>query len=196
MATKKICFIGNAGSGKSTLSAKVYVALKEMGKNAELVSEFIRSDIQLNGPMENIWEQYRTRSNQIALEDAISDKVDYMLSDSGVLTPYFYASLYADNTDPRQRLVLQDMYKFFVNDLFTKRYSHVFFIPMNETYQINPNILSDGTRYQDREQIDILENHMTLLFTRLHKVDNIHVLDCPLAERAGKVMEVLLADQT
>ncbi len=192
MTTSKICFIGNAGSGKTTLSADVFVALKKKGINAELVAEFIRSDIQMNGPMENIWEQYRTRSNQKELEDSIPANVEFMITDSGVLTPYFYAALYADNSNSRQRIVLQDMYRFFLNDLYLKRYQHVFFIPRAESYKRNANILSDGTRYQTEEQIDTLETHMSLLFTKLHKVDNIHVLDCALDDRLERVLEVIL----
>jgi hypothetical protein len=191
MQTNKICFIGNAGSGKSTLSAEVYVRLKKQHKNAELVTEFVRSDIQINGPMSNIWEQYRTRSNQEQLENVIPKNVEYMVTDSGVLTPYFYASLYADNTDARQRIVLADMYRFLINDLFLKRYTHVFFIPMAETYASNPNMLSDGTRYQTPEQIQTLENHMSLIFTAIHRVDNVHVLDGPIDERCDRVMQII-----
>lgn len=191
MPTKKICFIGNAGSGKSTLSAETYVRLKKQHLNAELVTEFVRSDIQLNGPMSNIWEQYRTRSNQELLENVIPESVEYMITDSGVLTPYFYASLYADNTDARQRLVLADMYRFLINDLFLKRYTHVFFIPMAETYANNPNMLNDGTRFQTSEQIQTLENHMSLIFTKIHKVDNVHVLDGPMDERCDRVMRII-----
>ena len=191
METNKICFIGNAGSGKSTLSAEVYVRLKKQHKNAELVTEFVRSDIQINGPMTNIWEQYRTRSNQEELEDCIPQNVEYMVTDSGVLTPYFYASLYADNTDARQRIVLADMYRFLINDLFLKRYTHVFFIPMAETYASNPKMLEDGTRYQTPEQIQILENHMSLIFTAIHRVDNVHILDGPIDERCDRVMKII-----
>jgi GTPase SAR1 family protein len=61
---KKIIFIGTASSGKSTLSTNVFSTIKSAGYNAELVDEFIRRDIQANGPMESIWEQYRTRAKK------------------------------------------------------------------------------------------------------------------------------------
>jgi energy-coupling factor transporter ATP-binding protein EcfA2 len=191
---KKICFIGNAGSGKSTLSADVYVQLKKQNMNVELVPEYVRTDIQLNGPMTTIWEQYRTRNNQKEIEDAIPDNVEFMITDSGVLTPYFYSCLYADNTIPRQRIVLQDMYKLLLDDLYLRRYSHIFFLPMKETYAQNPNILSDGTRYQSKEEILTLEIHFDLVFTKLHKVDNIHVLACPLDERVDRVLDIITSD--
>lgn len=190
---RKICLIGNAGSGKSTLSGELFVEMKKKGINAELVPEFIRGDIQRNGPMTDIWEQYRTRSNQKETEDAIPENVEYSIVDSGTLTPYFYACLYADNTKARHRIVMQDMYKFFLDDLYLGRYSHVFFLPMAETYKANLNILNDGTRYQTAEQINTLEEHMTLVFTKLHKLDNVYVLDGPLESRCKNALDIILA---
>jgi hypothetical protein len=188
---KKICFIGNAGSGKTTLASDVYVHLKKQSVVAEIVPEFIRSDIQLNGPMTSIWEQYRTRSKQKEMEDATPSNVEFMITDSGILTPYFYACLYASNTDARQRLVLQDMYKYFLDDLYLKRYSHIFYLPMAETYARNPDILNDGTRYQTKEEIETLEVHMNLVFTKLHTVDNIYTLSCDLDERTDAVLAII-----
>jgi nicotinamide riboside kinase len=186
----RICFIGNAGSGKSTLTADVFVALKKQHRNAEMVPEFIRSDIQKNGPMRSIWEQYRTRSKQKELEDNVPE-VDFMLTDSGILTPYFYACLYAEKTDPRSRLVLCDMHEYLLNDIYNRRYSHVFYLPMAETYAKNPNILGDGTRYQSVAEIEALETHFSLVFTQHHKLDNIHVLDCPLDDRLNTVLDII-----
>lgn len=188
---QRICFIGNAGSGKSTLTADVFVALKKQHQNAELVPEFIRADIQKNGPMRSIWEQYRTRSKQKELEDCIPENVGFMLTDSGILTPYFYACLYADKSDARSRIVLTDMHEYLLQDIYNRRYSHVFYLPMAETYAKNPMILDDGTRYQSREEIEALETHFSLVFTKHHKLDNIHVLDCPLDDRVNAVLDII-----
>jgi hypothetical protein len=49
--------------------------------------------------------------------------------------------------------------------------------------------LLDGTRFQSQEEIDTLDMHMSLFFTRLHKLSNIYTLDCPLENRASIVME-------
>jgi nicotinamide riboside kinase len=179
--TKRICFIGNAGSGKTTLTADAFVALKKEHKNAELVPEFIRADIQKN----------RTRSKQKELEDNIPDNVEFMLTDSGILTPYFYACLYADKSDSRSRLVLNDMHEYLLADIYNRRYDHVFYLPMTETYAKNPNILKDGTRYQSEDEILALESHFSLVFTKHHKLDNIHILDCPLDDRLGVVLDII-----
>jgi len=191
--TKKIVFIGSAGCGKSTLATEVFTHLKKKHLNAELVSEWIRYDIQANGPMESIWEQYRTLHHQRKMEDAVPDSVEWLVTDSGCLTPYFYSCLYASNADERERLVLADMFKFLIDDLYKKRYEYVFFLPGAETYKKSRGkIVKDGTRYQSPEELDILDSHMKLVFTKMFNVGNIITLDCPLKNRADKVMKVLL----
>ncbi len=191
MTTKRITLIGAPGSGKSTLAAEVFVELKKQGKNVELISEWVRSDVHLNGPLQSIWEQFRTRSHQAELEDAVPKNVEYIITDSGTLTPYFYACLYANNKDARQRLVMHDMYKWFLDDLYLRRYDYVFFLPISEAYKANPDMLEDGTRFQTRDEIDTLEMHMTLMFARLHQLDNVYVVDVPLRERVNYVLETM-----
>lgn len=187
--TKRIALIGAAGSGKSTLAAELFVELKKQGKNVELISEWVRSDIHLHGPLQSIWEQFRTRMHQKELEDAVPNNVEYIITDSGTLTPYFYACLYANNKDDRQRLVMQDMHKWFLDDLYLRRYDYVFFLPTTETYKVKPDMLEDGTRFQTSEEIDTLEMHMSLMFGRLHNLDNVYVLDSPLNDRCQKVIQ-------
>ena len=190
--TKKIAFIGSAGCGKSTLAADVFTKLKIAGHNAELINEWIRYDIQANGPMESIWEQYRTLHHQRQLEDAVPDSVDWLITDSGCLTPYFYSCLYTSTADERQRLVLADMFKFLIDDLYQKRYEYVFFLPGKLTKKDVDNITKDGTRYQSDEELDILDDHMRLVFTKMFKVDNIISLDCPLKKRSDEVIKIIL----
>lgn len=190
---KKVVFIGSAGTGKSTLATEIFVKLKKKGLNTELIHEFIRYDIQANGPMESIWEQYRTLLSQRSLEDAVPDSVDWVIADSGTLTPYFYCILYASKANERERLVLADMFKFLIDDLFQKRYDYVFFLTGKEIYDKETDkIIDDGTRYQSSEELNILDDHMKLVFTRMFNVDNVINLDCPLIERAETVMRILM----
>lgn len=185
----RIAFIGTAGCGKSTLSSQVYGALKQAGRSVEHVHEFIRHDIHANGPMTSIWEQYRTRQYQKELEDAVPDVADYVIIDSGTLTPYFYAVLYADPSDPRQRLVLHDMYKYLLDDLYLKRYDLIFYIPLIG----EPNV-HDGTRYQSEQEIRVLDQHMNLMFTKLHRV-NVHWIQSGFELRFEEAMwRILGAD--
>lgn len=189
--TKRIALIGAAGSGKSTLAAEIFVELKKMGKNVELISEWVRSDIHLHGPLQSIWEQFRTKYHQEELENAVPENVEYIITDSGTLTPYFYACLYAENTDSRQRLVLQDMHKMLLDDLYLRRYDYVFWLPVTETYKAKPDMLQDGTRFQTEYEIETLDMHMQLVFARLHKLDNVHILDSSLDQRPKEVLKII-----
>ena len=183
----KVVFIGAAGSGKSTLASRVYSELKQAGRRAEHVHEFVRYDIHANGPMTSIWEQYRTRQYQKELEDAVPNVADYVICDSGTLTPYFYAVMYADPTDPRQRLVLQDMYKYLLDDLYLQRYDMIFYLPV-----IGRADITDGTRYQTDSQIRVLDQHMCLLFTKLHRLSNVYVVNSAFENRYDEVMWKIL----
>lgn len=184
---KRIVFIGSAGSGKSTLATTVFSELKQAGRKVEHVHEWVRSDLQAHGPMRSIWEQYRTRQYQKELEDAVPSAADYVIIDSGTLTPFFYAALYSDPTDSRQRLVLSDMFKYLIDDLYLRRYDLVFFLP-----SIAGSDLTDGTRYQTAEQIRTLNDHMELVFTRVHKLDNIHKVQSGFDKRLEEVMWKIL----
>jgi nicotinamide riboside kinase len=178
----KIVFVGCPGSGKSLLAAQVFSALKQAGRKAEHIHEFVRTDIQMNGKMTSIWEQYRTRQYQKELEDAVPP-VDYVICDSGTISPYFYACLYADPNDRRQCLVLQDMYRYLLTDLWFGRYDMVFYLPL-----IGKTDLNDGTRYQTEAEIMVLNEHMQLMFTKLHRLPNVHAVQSGFDRRLEEVM--------
>jgi nicotinamide riboside kinase len=180
---QRIVFIGAPGSGKTVLATQAFAALKGAGRHAEHVHEFVRHDIQAHGPMTSIWEQYRTRQFQKELEDAVPQTADYVICDSGTLTPYFYAVLYSNPTEPRQRLVLQDMYRYLLDDLYLKRYDLVFYLPL-----LDHSNLADGTRYQTEREIAVLNEHMRLVFTQLHRLPNVHVVESSFELRLDEVM--------
>jgi nicotinamide riboside kinase len=181
--TKRIAFVGAPSSGKTALAAAVFAALKQAGRKTEHVHECVRHDINAHGPMTSIWEQYRTRQFQKELEDAVPAVVDYVVCDSGTLSPYFFAVLYADPTEPRQRLVLHDMYRYLLDDLFLSRYDRVFYLPLLGT----PD-LDDGTRYQTTREIRILNDHMRLVFTQLYRLPNIYTVESSFERRLEEVM--------
>ena len=174
---KRIVFIGAPSCGKSTLATAVFTALKQAGRQAEHVDEFVRRDIQINGPMMSIWEQYRTRQFQKELEDAVPN-TGYLICDSGTLMPYFYAILYANANETRQRLVLQDMHNYLIDDLYLRRYDMVFYLPLLQVTH-----LDDGTRYQTDDEVRGLDEHMRLVFTKLHRLNNVYTVDSAFDHR-------------
>ena len=185
--TTRIVFIGAPGCGKSTLAADVFTAFKKLGKNAELVMEWIRRDIMKNGSMTNVFEQYRTLMYNRHEEEDFPRQVEYIIQDGGTLLGYFYAAVYSTKTDQKERLVIQDMYEALLKDLYSKKYDYIYFLPRAEVQAIGANT-DDGTRYQSDHQIEVLENYMRLIFTEIHRMDSVKVLDCPLGQRVNTVI--------
>lgn len=183
---KKITFIGAPGSGKSTLATQIFTTLKKRGINAEMVHEWVRCDIWKNGPMQSVWEQYRTMIHHKEIEDSVPSSVDIMVSDSSSLTPYFYAVHYVNPENARERLVLQDMYRYLLDDIYLNRYDLIFYLPTQ------PNVdTDDGTRFQSAEDIEMLDMHMGMVFTALHKTSRIFRIDGPMDGRHDIVMNII-----
>ena len=184
----RVVFIGAPGSGKSTLSTQIFCELKKLGHRAEHIHEFIRNDIMSNGPMTSIWEAYRTKQHQKELEDAVPSNIDYVVCDSGTLTPYFYSILYADPTDARQRLVILDMYKYLLDDIYLNRYDKIFYVPLAAAADLN-----DGTRYQTEDEVQSLDEHMRLIFTKYHPSVNTYIVSSSFENRLEEVLKIILA---
>jgi len=186
----RVAIIGAPSCGKSALAADIYTQLKQSGHNVELVHEWIRFDIMTRGSMTSIWEQYRTRQYQKELEDAVPSNVDYVIVDGGLLLPYFFAVLYADPNEPRQRVVLQDMYRYLLDDLYLQRYDKVFYLPLLAGRQ-----REDGTRYQTEAEIALLDEHIRLMFTKLHRLPFVSTVNGGFDQRLDEVMwKILGAD--
>lgn len=183
---KKIVFIGAPGSGKTTLTNGVFAALKTRGINVEIAPEMIRYDVQQSGAMQSVWEQYRTRNRQKELEDAIPDSVEILVSDAGTISMYFFAVHYINPENARERLVLQDMYRYLLDDIYLNRYDLIFYLPTQ------PNVdTDDGTRFQSAEDIEMLDMHMGMVFTALHKTSRIFRIDGPMDGRHDIVMNII-----
>jgi nicotinamide riboside kinase len=185
----RIVFVGCPGSGKSTLATSVFTALKIAGQKAELVHEWIRFDINAKGSMTSIWEQYRTRQYQKELEDAVPTSVKYVICDSGTLSSYFYAVLYSDPNEPRHRMVLQDMYKYLLDDLYLRRYDMIFYLPAVASSDLN-----DGTRYQTDDEVAALDQHMNLLFRVIHRLPEVYCVTVAMEDRLQYVLDVILGE--
>lgn len=192
--TKRVVFIGGPGCGKSTLTADVFVAFKKIGKVTEFVPEWIRREIMREGVMTSVWEQYRTMNNHRREELHFPDTVEYLILDGGTLTPYFYTAVYSKKDDRKERLVVQDMYEQLLDDLYSRKYDHIYFLPRIFTDQAGVSF-QDGTRFQTDEELDTLEQYMSLIFTKIHRMDNIKVLNCPLDDRVDTIVQDVLGDE-
>jgi hypothetical protein len=93
-----------------------------------------------------------------------------------------------DQSEPRQRLVLQDMYRWMLDDLYLKRYENIFFLPFPK---VNKGKVQDGTRFQNDDQIVMLDQHMDIVFTKLYKPGNIFRIDGAFETRLDQVMDII-----
>jgi nicotinamide riboside kinase len=188
--TKRIAFVGTAGCGKTTLTYEISSALKKNHVNAELVPEYIREYISKYGKPTNIFEQYHIFDHQTSREDAGSPAVEVQVCDTIRGLGYFYACQFPI-TESKQQYVVADLYSRLISDLHSKRYDHIFFLPMAETYSKNSEILSDGVRFQSLSEIAMIEQHMTSILTKVHKVEHLSIITAPLANRVEEVMALL-----
>jgi predicted ATPase len=188
--TTRIVFIGAPGCGKSTVSAELFVALKRMGKNTELVPEWCRRDIMKNGGMEHVLEQYRYMVHNLTEENHFPDNVEYIVQDGGRITGYFYAAYYSKGIDKREKLVIQDLYKDLLDMLYDGYFDRIYFLPRAPVIEAG-GIFNDGTRYQTADQADALESYMRTILTDIHKMDSVRVVNGPLDQRVELILNDL-----
>jgi hypothetical protein len=191
---KRITLIGGPACGKTTLAHDLFVQFKKLGKNVEIIPEWIRRDIMRNGPMDSVFEQYRTLMNHRREEENFPKEVEYLIHDGGTLTPYFYAALYSKKTDRKERLVVQDMYEALLDDLYSFKYDKIYFLPRAIADAAGVSF-QDGVRYQTEHDLEVLETYMRLIFTKIHQMGNIKVLDCPLKLRTMTLIRDILGNE-
>ncbi|MCS7316811.1 MAG: ATP-binding protein [Candidatus Dojkabacteria bacterium] len=182
---KKILFVGAPSSGKTTLANDLFVELKKKNLKVEMIPELVRNEIQLNGIPE-LWEQYRFYILQNSYENALPKNIDYAIVDSGTLMMFFYC-FRKENDNPRYRLLMQDMFKIFLDDFYSKKYDYIFYVPVRRVLERNEDF-KDGTRFQDLEDIMTLDSHLYLHFVKLHNRKNVFHVNCDLKERLNFVL--------
>lgn len=85
---------GGPGTGKSTSAAAVFAALKQMGINAELVTEYVKGWAWTErkiGPL----DQFYLFGKQLHKESNLYGRVEVIVTDSPVGVSAYYANKYA-----------------------------------------------------------------------------------------------------
>lgn len=92
--TYRIALLGAESSGKTTLAVELTAALCEMGYNAGLVPEFLRTWCEQNSRLPNFEDQEIILEGQLALEDAAATRFDIVVCDPAAITTGFYSLEY------------------------------------------------------------------------------------------------------
>ncbi len=89
----RICLFGGAGTGKSTLAAKIFAKMKSNEYSCELVQEFIKPwAYQKRFPKS--FDQLFIFASQLHAEDTFVHHVDHVVTDSPLLLQCAYAQHY------------------------------------------------------------------------------------------------------
>jgi nicotinamide riboside kinase len=93
---KVINFIGPPSVGKSVMSSLLYAELKMMHLKVEYVQEIAKKLIY-EDRLEELNCQYNLSNDQYKIIKAVSSKVDYTITDSGIFLNLFYNRQYSNN---------------------------------------------------------------------------------------------------
>ena len=90
---RRISIYGGPGTGKSTISTKLFAELKARNHSIELVQEYIKMDAY-RGNYPKSFGQLNVFSRQLHLEDERLEFVKTIVTDSPVLLPIVYSHQY------------------------------------------------------------------------------------------------------
>lgn len=149
---RRICMYGGPGSGKSTVSARIFSEMKMRGFDVEHISEYIKTWAHENRKPQS-YDQLYVFAKQLKSEDVILRNVDHIVTDSPLLMNTAYANLY--NFGPVEHII--NLAKQFDRDFPALN----FFIERTVDYV-------DKGRYQSWEQavefdkflLDFLDEHL------------------------------------
>jgi hypothetical protein len=86
----RINLFGAPGSGKSTMAARLFAALKAEGDQVELVTEFAKLRVYENRPLRG-WDYVYSFSQQLRAEQRFLEGGSSIITDSPMLLQCYYA---------------------------------------------------------------------------------------------------------
>jgi len=119
---KVINIFGGPGAGKSTTAAAVFVEMKKLGLNVELVAEFAK-DIVWERHIDLFRDQLFITANQNRRLERLRGQVEYAVSDSPVLLGLLY--------EPKE---YYSYYNLLVREIFESYNNVNFFIKRTKPY--------------------------------------------------------------
>lgn len=172
-----INILGSPCSGKSTLAAKLFSKLKEMGADAEYTQEYVKQFTYEKRKI-NKYTQYFIFGTECMNQSRLFNSVSISISDSAVAMTGFYNNLY-NNGDNSLDEACKAFYRKAEDDGIIILN---FFLPMRKNY--NPK-----GRFQTREEAQQIDRDMRAWLTSQgYKYE---LLDCPDKQRIDKIVDRL-----
>jgi hypothetical protein len=114
--TKVISFYSGPGGGKSTLAARTFSELKDLGYNCELITEYAK-DVTWEQSFAKLENQIYVFGKQHHRMWRLNGKVDFMITDS----PLLLSIIYGETSDTFKSLVIEEYQKYDNVEIFLNR---------------------------------------------------------------------------
>lgn len=164
----KVGICGAPGAGKSTTAAGLFYNYKRRGVHVELVTEFIREEINKGFKLGSVADQLRIYMKQKEREDIVPSTIQLIVTDSPIYLSLYYALDYARNSRHQN----DENILFMFEQIFKERNRYDILIMLRRT---KPYV-EDGTRCQTECESDKIYDELLILF-RLLGIEVIHLDD-------------------
>jgi nicotinamide riboside kinase len=141
----RVALLGAESSGKTTLATELTASLRELGYNAVMVPEYLRTWCVKNSRLPDFADQDVILAGQLDLEDAAATQFDVLVCDPAAITTGFYSLEYFGSKAHLDRDLLD-------------RYDQVFLCDIDFPWQPDP--LRDGELTREHMH-SLIVNYLT-----------------------------------
>ena len=126
----RIGYIGVPGAGKTTTARAVAGSLRSQSKfkTIELVAEYARVYIHKYG-IDSVYDQVRIMNKQLTEENNFPSTTEVMITDSPIFQGFGYALELRKEGDPKDTMIINDLFKEMNKLNEIPRYDIIFHIP-------------------------------------------------------------------
>ena len=148
-----INILGGPGVGKTTIANELFVNLKKMGKDVEVVSEFAKELVweKRNEAFDDRLYMHGEQNHRLMM---MNGELDYIITDSPLILTAIYNDYYLKDKFPKE-----------YNDMINNVTIQTFKLYNNKTYLIKRNVEyeNNGRRESEKQANDIDEKIISYL---------------------------------